>query len=210
VGFPTQPNPCTGASPKPRKPTDPWSARGRAKRRRRFAPIQANDMPGTDPFSHTTRLAKLIDLDPSPTSVWDHSEFAQILKHQLGAKIRTDLKNSPFARDAGLPESPLLADLTFGEALTGDSPCIEILVLIKDFGKSHWHSKNSGLPKEIAMVLYYSALASALNHGHGLITKLPPESLLKGFQWAMEQEWVPSALKEPIQQGVDYLSIERK
>ncbi len=156
---------------------------------------------------HPTRLAKLIDLNPSRTKVWNDSEFEAILKHQLGVKILSDLMNSPFARDAGLPEAPPLADSTFGEALTGNSPCIEVLALIKDFGKAHWHSKNSGLPKEIAMVLYYAAIASALNHGHGLITKLPPESLLKGFQWAMEQEWVPSPLKESIRQGVDYLSI---
>ncbi|MDA1272560.1 MAG: hypothetical protein O2960_00705 [Verrucomicrobia bacterium] len=157
----------------------------------------------TDPPTKPNGLANLIDLNPEPRALWNAEELGAILEHQLATTVLPNLSIiSPKLTDVS-PRTFQSANLTFGQALTASNPPIELLKLIKDFSKVHWHSKNSGLPKEVAMVLYYAAIASALYHGNGLITKLSLDSLKSGMQWVLDQNWVDDAIKAAVRNALD-------
>jgi len=156
-----------------------------------------------------SRLADLIELDAESRTLWNGSDLKSILAHQLATKILPDLtKIHPGFSDESF-DADSVKDLTFGQALTDPNAPIELLKLIKDFAKVHWHSKSSGLPKEIAMVLYYAAIASGMNHGHGSITKLSPEDLKRGMQRVLDQNWVNDEIKAVVRNvlSLDWRSL---
>lgn len=158
--------------------------------------------PSFDPH----RLANLIEVKPEPGALWGAEELGAILKHQLATAVLPDLSDiGPKSKNLS-PLKPRTANLTFSQTLTTSNPPIELLKLIKEFSKVHWNSTKSGIPKEVAMVLYYAAIATAMNHGHTSITKLSRESLNGGFAWVLNQDWIDDAIKVPIRKARNWIS----
>lgn len=151
-------------------------------------------------------MANLIELNPEPGALWNVEELGAILKHQLAAAIVPELSKVNRQLNDKSPPAIRNSEQTFGQALTDQKTPIELLKLIKDFGKIHWHSEKSGIPKEVAMVLYYAAIAHAMNHRHDSITKLSTESLRSGMQWVLDQDWVDEGIKESIRKAMKVIS----
>ncbi len=149
-----------------------------------------------------SRMVELIDLQPEPRELWNHSEYRAVLDHLLSAKVLPDFARILSELKDAQPTFELNADLTFGQALYNSESPIALLNLIKDFAKFHWHSQNSGLPKEVAMVMYYAAIAAGLPRGRDAITTLPQESIKNGFGWVLAPDWVNDEIRSIIKEGL--------
>lgn len=140
-------------------------------------------------------LAWLFDGEAGVAGIWKEEELRAIMEHQLAAEIGPDAErlSANFGRRArSIADHP---SMTFGEALLESKGSLEILKLVKDFAKIHWHSPQSGVPKEIAAALYYAAIAAALHCYSAPISRISNLALRQGMDWVLEQEWIPDSIK---------------
>jgi hypothetical protein len=79
---------------------------------------------------------------------------------------------------------------TFGELFQHERPPLELLRLAKDFAKAAQANPGSAIPKEVAWVLYYLSIATALVRLRQRITHLSDVELRQGFDWVLAQSWV--------------------
>ena len=154
----------------------------------------------TDP----AMLSWLMALDGEVGRGWSEKELGDILRHQLRAPLLFDLgKLSPagevelrhFAQAGGRIEN-------FGDLLHHPAPPVELLSLVKEFGKSG-RTGATGLPQEIATVLYYASIAAALVHHGRRITRMDDKPLRDGLKWAADQPWVDDATRRVLREGLD-------
>ena len=157
------------------------------------------DVRHTDPGM----LSRLMALDADEGRGWSAKELGDILRHQLRAPLLFDLgKLSPagevelrhFAQAGGRIEN-------FGDLLHHPAPPVELLSLVKEFGKSG-RTGATGLPQEIATVLYYASIAAALVRHGRRITRMEDKPLRDGLKWAAEQPWVDDATRLVLKEGL--------
>jgi len=80
-----------------------------------------------------------------------------------------------------------------------------LLEQVRTFAKSAMSQTDAGLPYEVAAILYYGAIASALLRCESRITQMDDVSLRRGVQWALEQPWIDAGLRDLFKQGDDKL-----
>jgi hypothetical protein len=140
--------------------------------------------------------------------------MAAIFRHQMAAPLAADLGQSPpgptppeadgCALEAALPANPpagaaprferLAARVppaqSFAELLRQPRPAVGLLEVVKEFAKANADNPQSGLPREVAAVLYYACIGAALVRLGSRISKLSDEELRRGLSWAAAQPWV--------------------
>lgn len=138
------------------------------------------------------QLARLLDLkDASP---WDHTDAAEVLRHQLGAPIIEDLAAVPGAEmELEAAKQKMLAaglrlDQSFQDQLLSHSPLPELLGLMKRFARQVRDQSTSPLRGAPATVLYYAAIACALVKGGQRISQIEDTELKERFGWASRQK----------------------
>ena len=149
--------------------------------------------------SKPTRLATLFELDGQDGErVWRPDELAAILRHQLAAPVQYDLRSLERG-EAGklkrLAEAEGLLLRSFGDLLDHAHPPIELLRMTKDFAKACRQSPTSPLPREIATVLYYAAIAVALLRCGHRITKLSNADLRQGMESMLGHDWLDARMR---------------
>lgn len=107
------------------------------------------------------------------------SDLAEILRHQLAALLDPP---ASFGPDGDAP-------ITYGELLAVPAPPIAVLRRVKDWAKPMMSRDDGELPREVAGVLYFAAVAAARVRGAGPISDLPDERLRKGATWALRLPW---------------------
>jgi hypothetical protein len=122
-------------------------------------------------------LSKLMNLDEE---AWPPDELAAMLRHQLRSKLESE---------------------TFGDVLHAASPAIESLKRIKDFGKQHRNDPASPLPRDIATVLYFAAIAAALAKCGQRISQLDDASIRAGVEWAVALPWLDESTRALFVEG---------
>jgi hypothetical protein len=138
-------------------------------------------------------LSALLATGTPPAGLWRPDEMAAIFSHQMAAPLLVDLGNylPPSARQLEPLTTPQGAPLlSFADLIHHPNPPIELLALIKDFSKTNASHPENGLPKEIAAVLYYAAIGSALLRLKARISRLSDAELRRGLCWAGEQPWL--------------------
>lgn len=143
-------------------------------------------------------LSQLLETDAD--SVWNATDLHAILCHQLDADVEFDLTHfGGVAKETLTSVRASSADnrsCTFGQMLTSGEPPLEVLDMIRRFAKRARTQESAGIPKEIATVLYYAAIAAArLRHGASL-SKLDDEALRGGLTWGLEQAWLTEPLRD--------------
>ena len=158
--------------------------------------------------SQLGELAKLMRLESNLQENWSAEELREIFCHQLAAPLTFDLT----AIDKNVSDSIRTlnskgADVpkTFGELLAHSSPPLELLNLTKQFAKKCGQDFESGLPKDVAAVLYLAAVSSALLHCGEHITDSDRESLKAKVEWALSQRWVDDSILFLFEQTYDLL-----
>jgi len=115
------------------------------------------------------RLSSLIEERGDPTALWSPDEMSDVLRHQLEAPLAVDLALLDPEIDARLealrghvPAPPR----TFGELLRHPRPPLDLLVLVKEFGKRGRTKADPAIPPEVATVLYVTSIILAFQvHG---------------------------------------------
>lgn len=153
---------------------------------------------------------KLSELMNSPEAqLWQPEELAAVFRHQLSAPVQFDLAGL----DPRLGEEVRLLAVSqglllksFGDLFRHSNPPVKLLVMVKDFAKRTAISPNGPLPREIAKVLYYSAIAAAILRCSRRITKLNDASLRRGLEWAIRLSWIDSDTRDLLKSCLDALS----
>jgi hypothetical protein len=154
--------------------------------------VQQEDFEKTDPQT----LARMLNVGHDTTGAWEERELSAILRHQLDSPVQFDLGQVEDAAStlATLSAERRLTVATFRELLTAEKPPLELLELTKRFAKLG-ASKEAALPREVASVLYFAAIAAALLGWNRRITELDHAAIATGLQWMRDQAWVEPTLR---------------
>jgi hypothetical protein len=130
-----------------------------------------------------------------PEGDFENAELAAILAHQLRGEVIFELQGLGEG-SADLP-ADCLAIESFHELFHQPEPPLELLRLTKDYAKRLIIHPDSGLLTEVARVLYFASIASALVHYRQKITHLTEQEVRDGIRWCLDQPWMHPSL-EPI------------
>lgn len=133
----------------------------------------------------------LQDADPDK-ACWSEADCGAILRHQLAAKLVDDLGLCFADASAVLAKTPALN--TFGDVLKVDHPPVPVLRMVRQFAKL-LSQKRTCYPHDVAMVLYYAAIAAAHARAGATITRLPDDEVRKGLQWCRGRTWLDASLR---------------
>lgn len=157
------------------------------------------------------QLATLLDLSPSAERLWGDDELGAILRHQLTAPMQVDLVNlerGPALKVRNLAEAQGLTLKSFGDLLAHPKPPVELLKITKDFAKACRLSPHSPMPHEIASVLYFASIASALVRCRRRITGLTNDALAEGFRWVLRQPWLDAPIRNLTEESLLFLKSQ--
>ncbi|MBB6429637.1 hypothetical protein [Algisphaera agarilytica] len=145
-------------------------------------------------LSDPTALVELFNLGQAESPLpWNTNDLAAILRHQL----HQPLGPLPDKVEDGLATRPHL------ELFTQTSPPLDRLRRVKDQAKAG-SNQDDELPRDVATVMYYAALAAArLHHPDESITRLDDEAFRVGLDWALQLPWLDPALKPLFSQAYD-------
>ena len=161
--------------------------------------------------THPGRLGPLLALD-GRTIQWTAADLADLLRHQLSTPLLPELKRC--VRTGSESAHRLVEALggegtSFGTVLSHPNPPVELLRLIKDFGKAADKDPERPLPPQVATVLYYGAIVSALVRHKAKISGLDQGELLEGVEWALGQPWVQPPMRTLFEEARAALGADR-
>lgn len=169
------------------------------------------DNPSDGEAAYGQRLARTLGFGTDRETLWTERELEAVYKHQLQAPIAVDLSaldEQVAARLRCVAEAQGLLLRSFADLLQHPFPPIELLVLTKNFAKANRFNRRSALPQEVAGVLYYAAIASALVRHHKRITQLTSAELERGVSWALSQPWLDPPTRDLLVSAQAALSNE--
>jgi hypothetical protein len=143
--------------------------------------------------THPNLLSRLMALDPAEVPGWRPEDLGGMLRHQLSVSLLSGLGAPLGELDRTLTASEAfkgLGAMSFGDLLRHPRPPVEALKLVKDFAKLMRGEKAQSIPQDIALVLYYAAIAAADLRLGASISKLGAPDLGKGVRWAISQTWL--------------------
>lgn len=116
------------------------------------------------------RLVTLLSVDPDE-QIWQESDLHDILEHQLDVPIGGER-----------------ATVSFREALLGSAADIDLLTAAKDRARQ---LLNTGrIPRQIAEVLYYLAIARAWCDQQVRLTSMDADSCRRGLSLLLDYTWL--------------------
>lgn len=121
-------------------------------------------------------------------SAWRESDFPSLWNHQLQSPLSSELETYRIIP----PGHAAAAGQTFKGALFTDAASLELIGLVKQYAQALRDGENSALPKEVALMLYYLALATAWTRHRHRLSSLPLEKLMEGWTWASSRIWIDS------------------
>jgi hypothetical protein len=159
-------------------------------------------------LDNPTALLVMLNLSAESQHMWPAEELAAILRHELQAPIHLAL--GAYSSEAGAilekwpPENPPPGNLE--DLLQQDHPSAELLKLIKKFAKSsNIDGAEAGLPREIALLLYFVSIGVARFRCQTRLSELPDQALINGLQWMLAQSWVVQPVRTVAGDALRYL-----
>jgi hypothetical protein len=140
--------------------------------------------------------------------LWRPDELSAIFRHQMSAPILVDLGGFDPAtalRLKTLSDAQSLLLKSFSDLFHHPVPPLELLSLTKDFAKANMDHPDSSLPQEVAAVLYYASIATALVRLDSRITQLKDEELKRGLSWAGQLPWLDGQTRELLGKAMEKL-----
>jgi len=92
--------------------------------------------------------------------------------------------------------------VTFGDLIRGDKPPLDLLFTLKGFAKKLIGGSETGIPREIATVLYYVSIVLAFRIHKKRISDLDSKSLREGLEWSLCQPWISSDIRRILEDGL--------
>lgn len=159
--------------------------------------------------SRAKALAALMATSEERARLWRPEDLAAMFRHQMSAPMLLDLggfDDRTAKKLRTLSDAHGLLLKSFGDLFHHPSPPVELLELIKNFAKANLDHPESGLPGEIASVLYYASIASALVHLDSRISQLPNADLERGLRSVAGQPWLDEKTKALLAEALKKLS----
>lgn len=156
--------------------------------------------------SHPTVLGQLFELGRGDAFDWTSAERGGLLRHQLDLPLGPAPGPAPGADvgDQAADEPATGPDgweaRTHRELFAAEDPPLDRLRVIKSRAK---HGINAAalddadgqLPREVATVVYYAALAAARVNAETSITQLDDAAFRTGLHWALDLAWVDEPVR---------------
>jgi hypothetical protein len=150
------------------------------------------------------RLSKMFALASGEKESWQPEELHDILASQLVAELEFELdyadrRLATQFRSLSRAEQPM--PRTLGELFRDPRPPTALLTLAKNHAKAAQQQPSSGVPRDVALVLYYLSIAAGLVRRDKRITELNDAELRRGFDWALKRSWLVEEARELLAQG---------
>jgi DNA-directed RNA polymerase specialized sigma24 family protein len=159
-------------------------------------------MPSQRASLDTSMLAHVLELASQPP------DFAELLQQALAAPVPLDLAalgpSLAGSVHAWAKEQTLVLR-SLADLLYHPNPLPELLDVAKRYAKDLRTDPHSPMPREVATVLYYGCIATALTRCGRRITSQSDEVLQQGFQWGFDQQWVDETLRRLLREGLERL-----
>jgi len=140
----------------------------------------------TDP----SQLLRMMEDSMDSTCLWTDRDFASILRHQMAASVVEDLGAMGLTNDLDCEALSRRDIRTFGDLLHHEEPPVEWLIAVKDFAKKPMDDPDRGVPKDVAMVLYFGSIVVAQRKCSKRITQLAAKAAREGVEWVLRREWL--------------------
>ncbi|MFC1764637.1 hypothetical protein ACFL6U_21535 [Planctomycetota bacterium] len=160
----------------------------------------------------TTRLLEL--------GLQSDSELPQSNADTLKEQLLVDALRSKLPIDQALEEAlpamiqslarelESLSGSSLGELLTSPETSTEILVKIKDHAKERGNTAQKETEREIALAVYYAAIAAALVHHNTKISEHTDQNLKNAFNKLEQHAWMPTNLRTLFQEANTHHTTE--
>ena len=137
----------------------------------------------------------------------DLPDLTAILQHQLQASLIEELSGMEGVEEDQIrqltgPRGLVLN--SFEDLLTHSHPPVQLLVLTKEFAQQKLDGPLSTLPKDVARVLYFACIGSALLHARTRISQLGFDQMRSGFEWCLQRRWLKPELRDLLEQAVRF------
>jgi hypothetical protein len=99
---------------------------------------------------------------------------------------------------------------SLGLLLQSPETKIALIRRIKDFAKVLGASAKDDIEREVALALYYAAIANALVYHKVKISQHDYEKLTQSFETLSEHDWVPPNLKRLFTKAKEYCNTKAK
>jgi len=156
-------------------------------------------------------LRGLLDDASTEEQLWSEDDLQDIFAHQWSAPLALDLggmADAFAARVEILASSKQLLLRSFGDLLNHERPPLPLLKLTKEFAKRCLNSPHATIPHDVARVLYFASIASALSRCRRRISTLSDARITEGFRWALAREWLAPEARAVLRSGLEALGHE--
>lgn len=141
----------------------------------------------------------LLDAGDPTMGDWSSTDLRALLEHQLRTPLRLELEGS--LTDTGRQTLEFHPELTFHDVLKDGQPEGGLLTGIKEFAKDALTTE-SGLPGDIARVLYVAALLRARSTGAVGFTTLDNASINREARRCLTLTWLPESARDLLRAGL--------
>lgn len=150
-------------------------------------------------------LKHLMNPAESESANWSSEDLRAILAHLLNTRVAAQGEAFSALEDwtsEGV-ESALKASagLTFGDLLEQETVPAETIRLVKDYAK-HSMTAEEELPREVARVLYVSAILRGQLNGFADISNLDDGSVLRETRRCLTFHWIPENVRKLMGNGL--------
>ncbi len=124
---------------------------------------------------------------------------AELLRHQLAESLPLEIGMAhmlPGILSVVCEKLRPFAGCSFGALLTDPQTDLAIVEAIKELHKQQAEAMPPGPGQDVATIIYYAAIASALVHHNARITKLSQESLTRSFDELAGSNWLPADIRK--------------
>lgn len=126
---------------------------------------------------------------------WNDRDLASLLRHQLNLPLSHLASLVLPAESSNLEVDNSQPCATLSELFAATNPSVSILRQVKDVCKLLARSSDAPIPKEVAIVLYYAAIATTLLRTNESISTSSSESLSEGLFRVLAIPWCTPELR---------------
>lgn len=161
---------------------------------------EPNKVPNAGAGKRSDALLQVLAEQPD-AQVWSESDLTAILRHQYATQLHFELQ--AFADGAALPVAWVRQVLaasdcrTFGDVLSRDEVTADLLRLVKDYAKAAMEQPDV-LPREVAHVLYVSALCQAHRLGLQQVTSMQADAVRHQARLCLTHGWLSEEMRRPL------------
>jgi len=157
----------------------------------------------------TNLLRMCLGADQQEIDKTEKKDRANLLHDTLGSKLPVNpalLESLPPVLRALSEELRSVSGLPLGNLLLDSKTKIAVIRRIKDFAKELGNSAKDRNERDVALAVYFAAIAGALVYHDVRISQYNFEQLKKSFEALAQHDWITPALEALYKDALKYCS----